>query len=113
MALGPTRENGASASLDDSKEPKEGRKTPFGSRLLPLKLQIFLRGVYFVDARERFIGPARTFFSFSASKRRVLLLGGRKAVSDRDSEGLREATREWGILLLLLKLRDFGGARLP
>ena len=85
----PTRAAGASASPDESKEPKVGRKTPLvGSRLLPLKLHIFFRGVYFADARERFTGPARTFFSFSAGKRRMLLLGGREAVNEGGSEGL-------------------------
>ena len=46
-ASGPTRAVGASASPDESKEPKEGRKTPFGSRLLPLKLQIFCGDIFF------------------------------------------------------------------
>ncbi len=73
----------------------------------------FLRGAYFADAKERFIGPARTFFSFSASKRRVLLLVGREEVSEGGSEGLREDVREGRILLLPLKLLDFGGDRLP
>ena len=68
-----------------------------------------LRGTYFADARERFTGPTRTFFGFSAGKQRVLLLGGREAVSEGGSEGLREAVREGGILLIPLKLLDFGG----
>ena len=37
-----------------------------------------------------------TFFGFSASKRRVLLLGGREADSEGGSEGLREVVREGG-----------------
>ncbi len=43
----------------------------------------FLRGegVYFADARDRFIAPTRPFFGFSGGKRRVLLLGGREAVN--------------------------------
>ena len=46
----------------------------------------FLRGAYFADGMERYIGPAR--FSFSAGKRRVLLLGGKVAVSEGGSDGL-------------------------
>ena len=55
-----------------------------------------LRGTYFADAWERFTGSTRTFFGLSAGKRRVLLLGGKKAVSGGGSEGLREDVREGG-----------------
>ena len=53
------------------------------------------------------------FFSFSAGKRRVLLLGGREAIREGGSEGLREDVREGTMLLLPLNLVDFGGERLP
>ncbi len=72
-----------------------------------------LRGACFANARERFIRPPQTFFGFSAGKRRVLLLGGREAINEGGIEGLREVVREGGILLLPLKLLDFGGYRLP
>ncbi len=85
----------------------EGRKIPFSSRLLPLKLQIVCGGTYFADARERFTDPTRTLFGFSAGKRRVLLLGRREAVGEGGNEGLREVVREAGILLLPLKLLGF------
>ncbi len=39
----------------------------------------------------------------SSGKRRLVLLGGRKAVNEAGSEGLREAVREGGLLLLPLK----------
>ena len=39
-----------------------------------------------------------------AGKRRLLLLGEREAVNERGTEGMREAMREWGIILLPLKL---------
>ena len=93
-ASGPTRADGASTSPNDSKEPKEGWKSPFGSRLLPLKLQIFGGGAYVADSRERFIGRAR--FSFSAGKLCVLLIGGKEAINEGGSEGLREDMNEGG-----------------
>ena len=52
-------------------------------------------------------------FSFSAGKQRVILLGGREDVNEGDNEGLREDVREGKILILPLKLLDFGGERLP
>ena len=55
-----------------------------------------LRGTYFADAWERFTGSTRTFFGLSAGKRRVLLLGGREAVSEGGNKGLREVVREGG-----------------
>jgi hypothetical protein len=66
-----------------------------------------LRGTYFADAWERFTGSTRTFFGLSAGKRRVLLLGGREAISEGGKEGPRDDVREGGILLLPLKLLDF------
>jgi hypothetical protein len=106
MASRPTRAIGASASQDDSKFlwlPDDTAKTAD-----------FLRGANFADARERFIiSPARTFFSFSGGKRRVLLLRGRETICEGDIKGLREDVREGRILMLPLKLLDFGGERLP
>ena len=66
-----------------------------------------------MDARERYTCPALTFFGFSAGKRRVLLLRGREEVSEGGTERLREVVREGGILLLPLKMLDFGGERIP
>ena len=48
------------------------------------------------------------FGCFSAGKPRLLLLGGREAANEGGSKGLRESTREWGILLLPLKLPWLG-----
>ncbi len=48
------------------------------------------------------------FGGFSACLRRLLLLGGREAADEGGSEGLRKAMREWGILLLPLKLMWLG-----
>ncbi len=47
-----------------------------------------LRGTYFADARERFTGPTWIFFTFSAGKRRGILLGGSEAVNEGGNEGL-------------------------
>ena len=48
------------------------------------------------------------FGGFSVGQRRLLLLGGREAANEGGSKGLRESTREWGILLLPLKLPWLG-----
>ena len=48
------------------------------------------------------------FDGFSVGQRRLPLFGGREATNEGGSEGLRESTREWGILLLPLKLPWFG-----
>ena len=70
------------------KGAKSGSENSLRLPAATAKVAYFLRGVYFADARERFTGPARTFFSFSAGKRRMLLLGGREAVNEGGSEGL-------------------------
>ncbi len=46
---------------------------------------------------------------FSTCQRHLLLIGGREAASDARNEGLRDAVREGGILLLPLKLPGCSG----
>ena len=70
------------------KVAKSGSENSLRLPTATAKAAYFLRGVLFADARERFTGTARTFFSFSAGKRRMLLLGGREAVNEGGSEGL-------------------------
>ncbi len=70
------------------KGAKRGSENSLWLPAATAKAADFLWGSYFADARERFIGPARTFFSFSAGKRRMLLLGGREAFNEGGSEGL-------------------------
>ncbi len=62
-------------------QPKGANGGSENSLWLPLdtaKAVDCVRGPYFADARERFTGPTRTFFSFSTGKRRVLLLARRE-----------------------------------
>ena len=107
------RSNGHLTFAGRIKGAKRGSENSLWLPAATAKAADCLQRAYFADARERFIDPARTFFGFSAGKRRVLLLGGREAVSEGGSKGLREVVREGGILLLPLKLLDFGGQRLP
>jgi hypothetical protein len=49
-----------------------------------------------------------TIFVGFSSKWRLLLLEGREAADEGGSEGLHEAMRKWGMLLLPLKLPRLG-----